>query len=165
MGCGGSLVAKDMVLTAAHCIDAMGEDPLPNSISVTIMRRALNSTDGEEIKSKEIIKHPQWDSDKIDFDYALLVLDRATTQDVKLIKLNSDPNFPPPDSPSRVMGWGKTETGNGSNVPFEVDVNVISNVECDTFWGGEGRIHNVHICTLEQSKSFCQGDSGEIELS
>jgi secreted trypsin-like serine protease len=151
-----------MVLTAAHCIEDR------KSGSVTIMRQDKTSNDGEQIKVKEFIKHPNYGvPGKFDNDYGLIVLERATTQDIKLIRLNTDENFPAPGSVARVMGWGRTrnEPGSGSDVALRVDVNVISEAECDSFLNGVGRINDVHICTFKQDKSFCQGDSGEIELS
>ncbi|MEY3179342.1 MAG: hypothetical protein RJB42_1585 [Bacteroidota bacterium] len=61
-----------------------------------------------------------YNNDTLDFDYALLVFERATTQDIKLIMLNSDENFPAPDSVARIMGWGQTTTepSSGGNVCF-----------------------------------------------
>jgi secreted trypsin-like serine protease len=138
--CGGSLVAKDMVLTAAHCI----QDRI--SGSVAIMRHNQTSNDGEEIDVKEWILHPQWNDVYLEFNYGLIVLERATTQNIKLIGLNSDENFPAPDSPSRVMGWGITEENKPSDVALEVDVNVISNVQCNWEWGGlDWSFSHLHI--------------------
>jgi secreted trypsin-like serine protease len=152
-----------MVLTAAHCIFPIPTPP--SSASVKIMRQDLNSNDGEEIKVIKFIPHP--DYDKPDVDYALLVLERATTQDIKLIKLNSDENFPAPGSVAHVMGWGDTNGYNTterlpSDVALEADVNVVSNAECDSKWGPD-RIEAFHICTFDQDKAACQGDSGEIQ--
>jgi secreted trypsin-like serine protease len=52
-------VAKDVVLTAAHCIKDKKSDPLPTSGSVQIKRHDLNSNDGEEIKVKRLGYAPQ----------------------------------------------------------------------------------------------------------
>jgi secreted trypsin-like serine protease len=54
------------------------------------MRQDLTSNDGEEIDVKKFIRHPSYNDDTLDFNYALLVLERTTTQDIKLIRLNSD---------------------------------------------------------------------------
>lgn len=127
----GSLVAKDVVLTAAHCIE-----PLPTSASVAIMRQDKTSKDGEKIKVKDFIIHPTRNKETKEFDYALLVLESATTQDIKLIKLNSDENFPAPGTMAHLMGWGRTklEPGTGSNVAMEVDLKVVSNDVCKEAW-------------------------------
>jgi secreted trypsin-like serine protease len=92
-------VAKDVVLTAAHCID-----PLPTSTLVTIKRFDLTTNDGEVIMVKDQNLHPTWNKTTVNFDYALLVLERATTQDIKLIQLNSDEKFPALGSVAHVMG-------------------------------------------------------------
>jgi trypsin len=167
MGCGGSLVAKDIVLTAAHCIF-----PRPKSGSVTIMREDLNSTDGEKINAKEFIPHPSYDDDSTNtaFDYALIVLERATTQDIKLIKLNSDENFPAPGTIAHLMGWGRTSAGgSGSDVALEVDLKVVSNDVCREAWKSPPpelnepptSIENFHICIHDPPRSGCMGDSGK----
>jgi trypsin len=164
MGCGGTLVAKDVVLTASHCIF----DPIPDSAYVTIGRTDLTSTDGEEIKVRKMIPHPDYSGEPdYDYDYALLVLERATTQDIKLITLNSDENFPAPGSVARIMGWGATDAYGTvyPDTPSEADVNVISKAECAASAYNNHTIEDFHICTFEQSKAFCNGDSGEIELS
>jgi hypothetical protein len=143
-------VAKDMVLTAGHCIF-----PHPTSGSVQIKRHDLNSTDGEEIEVKEFISHPSYDDYTKEFDYALLVLERATTQDIKLIRLNSDENFPAVGSVARVMGWGLIQNESKDNrtktaIAMEVDVNVISNAECGARWADMNMtIEDFHICTFE----------------
>jgi secreted trypsin-like serine protease len=154
--CGGSLVAKDVVLTASHCIE-----PLPTSGSVVIKRHDLTSNDGERINVKEFILHPSYNPKTFAFDYALVVLERATTQDVKLIVLNSDQNFPAAGSVARIMGWGRTthQPGSGSDVALEADVNVISNNQCA---GLTGEVIGDHtICTLRKDKFVGKGDSGK----
>jgi secreted trypsin-like serine protease len=132
----------------------------------------LNNTDvGEDIMVKDWIPHPDYDDDSADFDYALLVLESATTQDIELIRLNSDENFPAVGSVARIMGWGLTKNeGEGdenrtdTNIAMEAVVNIISNAECAAYHD-DTTIEDFHICTFEQSKAFCDGDSGEIELS
>jgi trypsin len=156
-------VAKDMVLTAAHCIT-----PRPKSTSVTIKRFDLNNTDvGEVIMVKDWIVHKSYDDHTLEFDYALLVLERATTQDIKLIRLNADENFPSPGTLATVMGWGYTDNDKtDTDIALVVDTTVISSDECQAKRAdqNETAIADFHICTFKQGQSMCQGDSGEIEL-
>jgi trypsin len=166
--CGGSLVAKDMVLTAAHC--------LTNRISAKVQinrNEWTNSNVGEEIDVKEFIIHPQWNEATTAFDYALLVLERATTQDIKLIKLNSDEIFPAPETMAHLMGWGLTappgEQGQLSNVALEVDLKVVSNDVCREAWKSpppelevpSSSIQDFHICIHDPPRAGCKGDSGK----
>lgn len=149
-------MAKDVVLTASHCIE-----PLPTSGSVVIKRHDLTSNDGERINVKEFILHPSFNPKTLAFDYALVVLERATTQDVKLIVLNSDQNFPAAGSVARIMGWGLTThqpDAAGSDVVLEADVNVISNNQCAGLVKG---IEDHTICTLRKDKFVGSGDSGK----
>jgi hypothetical protein len=57
---------------------------------------------------------------------------------VGLVKLNNDLSLPGMGDSLKVMGWGVTNTNTGtlSNVLMEVDVNVISNKECNESWDG-----------------------------
>ena len=88
-----------------------------------------------------------------------------------LVKLNKDSNTPSLSEEVTVMGWGVTsENGDLSDVLLEVDVNVISNNECDAaegnidgyYDGYNGQITNNMLCAREVGggEDACQGDSG-----
>ena len=87
---GGSLIAKDMVLTAAHCQGG--------SYKVVIGRHNLNSKSGESISMRREIPYPEYNSKNTDGDWMIILLDSSTTQNVPLIKLNMDASKPSPQS-------------------------------------------------------------------
>ncbi len=82
------------------------------------------------------------------------------------MRLNNNPKLPAAANIVTVMGWGviDTETGSLSNVLMEVDVDVITNEDCETSLDGEdnytGMITNSMLCAMGMGEDSCQGDSG-----
>ena len=105
---GGSLIAPDTVLTAAHCMGG-------SSFDVIINRHDLRTSAGESIPRRKEIKHPYYDGNTMTNDFALVFLNRGTTEKVDFVKLNQDNSYPSAGSSSRAMGWGTTSSGGSSS--------------------------------------------------
>ncbi len=97
-------------------------------------------------------------------DIALLFLMESTTLDITLPQLNNNNDFPPPGSRTHVLGWGATDDGSLPDVLLRVDLEVISNEDCNNADEDNynGQIFDDMICTETDGQDACKGDSGEI---
>ena len=100
--CGGSLIAKDVVMTAAHC--------QVESYTVVVGQHDMNeSTDGEELNVKQDLPHPNY-AITGDEDFMLVFLDGAF-ENVDVVRLNYDSSVPAVGQEVTVMGWGDIQAG------------------------------------------------------
>lgn len=164
--CGGSLIARDVVLTAAHCQGA--------PFDVVLGRHDLDSKNGQKIGITRQLPHPKYNSQKTDMDFMLVFLKSAATLngDVDTVKLNDDSSAPKVGTGVTVMGWGDTDIRDDvsklSDVLMEVQVNTISNGDCDDSKGNvggysdnyNGQITQNMMCAKANKQDSCQGDSG-----
>jgi len=155
--CGGSMIAADVVLTAAHC--------LGGDFSIVVGSDDVDQ--GQQIAVAQQIEHPLYDSNTDQYDMALLILEEPTTLDIPFVRVNDDNLYPPEGTTTHVMGWGDTDPGDGqrlSDILMIVDVEVISNNDCeDAEQGGDsynGWIYPSMLCTSTKGQDACQGDSG-----
>ena len=172
--CGGSLIATDVVLTAAHCLAAS------SMFEAVIGRTDITNTDeGELIPVLKMIPHPDFDVNGTwESDFALLILARPTTAEgAHLIELNMDGDYPPSGTTGIVMGWGDVKEQNNkfetSDTLMTVEAETMTNDECrsadgklDGFNGSyEDFIYPSMICTLSKKQNACKGDSGKLLLA
>ena len=158
--CGGSLIAADMILTAAHCQGG--------SYDVVINRHNLDSNSGESIPMAKEFPHPDYNDKVTDGDWMLVKLDRATTQNVPFININYDASKPSPGQEVTVMGWGDTTADDLTQELAEqlmsVTVNVISNEECDASEGTIGGWKEDYNGQITDNM-LCARDNGEDSVS
>ncbi len=158
--CGGALIAKNWVLTAAHCVAGSGTSKL--KIKIGLLKQG--DTNGVEAFSvNKIITHPEYNDSSSDYDFALLQLNGESRYNP--IGLNAD-EIDIPDEEDKApiattAGWGAiSEGGNLSSKLLKVDVPLVSDRRCEFAYPSQ--ITKTMICAgfEKGGKDSCQGDSG-----
>eukprot|EP00002_Diphylleia_rotans_P008159 TRINITY_DN178_c0_g1_i8.p1 TRINITY_DN178_c0_g1~~TRINITY_DN178_c0_g1_i8.p1 ORF type:complete len:404 (-),score=65.59 TRINITY_DN178_c0_g1_i8:124-1335(-) len=155
--CGGSLINKRFVFTAAHCSVGMST----SRVEVGLRNHNLYSnTEGETRSVSKINVHPRYDSNSMSYDFAIWQLSSdSTVTPVQVISATS--TISSPGQLATIAGWGTTSyEGSLSSVLLKTQVPIVSNTDCATKLNTP--ITDSMICAglVEGGKDTCQGDSG-----
>ncbi|XP_042560619.1 transmembrane protease serine 9-like [Clupea harengus] len=167
--CGGSLINKDWVMSAAHCFPSTSTfGPV-----VYLGRQNQEGSNSNEVSRtvSRIIRHPNYNSRTSDNDIALLQLSSSVTftnfiRPICLAAANSTFNR---GTNSWLTGWGRIRSGVPLPSPQtlqEVDVPVTGNRNCFCKYNPRGvTITDNMICAGRDEGGPCQGDSGSPVVS
>uniref|UniRef100_A0A8C5QUB1 Granzyme M n=1 Tax=Leptobrachium leishanense TaxID=445787 RepID=A0A8C5QUB1_9ANUR len=155
--CGGFLVSKDFVMTAAHCAG--------RNIKVSLGLHSLGERNDENTFSVlNSFRHTNYDSKTHESDIMLLQLDHEVplSDTIQIIALPKKNKRVPVGTLCNVAGWGQTNMGAylPSQVLMEVNVTVVGNKHCQDVLNLP--INSAMMCAGQPDTSgdAAQGDSG-----
>ena len=164
--CGGTLIDKNSVLTAAHCL----VNAKPDKLQVVVGRTALDQNRGQLRSASRRFIHPRYSGNERAevYDAAVLKLNRPV-KSIKPIKLSTArQNYL--EKSAHILtsaGWGvvKQRPGPFDILPFrmhEVSVPVVSDSRAKRTYQSQGLKYmpNLHVAAGKKGKGPCFGDSG-----
>merc|ERR1712168_1079614 len=130
--CGGTLIRRGWVMTAAHCVDRT------RTWRVVLGEHNLNSQEGSEqyMSVSRVHLHPRWNSNNV-----------AGGWDIALLQLSSDATL-------------NNKVQLGALPPSGQVLPVVDHKTCTSYGWWGSTVKDSMVCAGGGSESGCQGDSG-----
>lgn len=156
--CGGSFIAADWVLTAAHCVKA------DQAANIQVYGGSNQLSGGGRIYGvTRVIVHESYDTITQENDIALLQLSQRAAVSLVSPLPADDAQLADGGRNATAIGWGYTaEGGDVQNVLRRVALQIVSNDACNAPSAYAGGITSSMLCAGFRAggKDSCQGDSG-----
>jgi hypothetical protein len=158
--CGGTLISRNWVLTAGHCVRDTGHNPTPSDIDILLGTQNLNSG-GTRIRAVEFRIHPSWNPAVGRSDIALIRMDKPAPSSIPFQSITNQNVSPAAGTAVTTTGWGTTAFGENAYPTKlrQVTVNVSTPTACNNGYPGFYQ-QSTMVCAAAAGKDSCQGDSG-----
>ncbi|XP_012271019.1 trypsin-1-like [Orussus abietinus] len=160
--CGGVILNKDYIVTAAHCVSSKNARDIIAGAGMIDLR-----TPGQVTKIEKIIVHEKYNpGDSWVNDIALLkvVTPFKKNENVSFVSLTKPEDAILSAQPAVVSGWGRLSMGGSTTYILKrANLQIADSAYCSAAYSEFGlSIYPTHVCADagQEERGSCHGDSG-----